>query len=296
MIEIKGLSHSFGKHVVLQDVDLTVESGKVLGLVGINGAGKSTLFRLMTGIYKPQQGEVFYDGKSPLIDTTRQDIFLLPDDPYFTAQTTTKSMFKLYKTFYPNANKAVYNEIISYFGLDEKKPLRSFSKGMRRQAYIAIAFAIAPKYLLLDEAFDGLDPLARKMFKERIRKHVTENNATVIISSHALLELEEFCDDYVMIDEKHVVASGSALEERVNMCRYQMAFVETPNEAMFTAAGLKVVNLKITGRFVVGVFDGSKEEVLPKLQSLGPAVMDEIALNFEEAFIESLDKRIRRVE
>lgn len=293
MIEIKGLSHSFGKHVVLEDVNLTVESGKVMGLVGINGAGKSTLFRLMTGVYIPQKGEVFYDGESPLKDTTRKDIFLLPDDPYFTNQTTTQSMFKLYKTFFPNADKAIYDEIIAYFNLNERKPLRSFSKGMRRQAYVAIAFAMKPKYLLLDEAFDGLDPLARKMFKERIRKHVTENNATVIISSHALKELDEFCDDYVMIDGKHVVAAGAALEEKVNMCRFQMAFMEAPNEAMFNIEGLKVVNLKINNRFVVGVFDGSKDEVLPKLLSLGPAVMDEIPLNFEEAFIESIDNRIR---
>ena len=295
MIEIKGLSHSFGKHVVLENVDLKVESGKVLGLVGINGAGKSTLFRLMTGVYVPQQGEVLYDGESPLKDFVRKDIFLLPDDPYFTNQTTTKSMFELYKTFFPDADKAIYDEIISYFNLNEKKPLRAFSKGMRRQAYVAIAFAMKPKYLFLDEAFDGLDPLARKMFKDRIRKHVTENNATVIVSSHALKELEEFCDDYVMIDEHQVVASGESLEARVNMCRFQMAFLEAPNEVMFDRAGLKVVNLKITNRFVIGVFDGDKESVLAKLQTLSPAVMDEIPLNFEEAFIESLDNRIRGV-
>ena len=295
MIEIKGLSHSFGDHKVLENVDLKVDSGKVLGLVGINGAGKSTLFRLMTGVYVPQEGEILYDGQSPLKDSTRKDIFLLPDDPYFTNTTTTKSMFKLYKTFFPNADKSIYDEIIAYFNLNEKKPLRSFSKGMRRQAYVAIAFSMKPKYLFLDEAFDGLDPLARKMFKERIRKHVTENNATVIVSSHALKELEEFCDDYVMIDEHHVVASGEALEARVNMCRFQMAFLEAPTEQMFLDAGLKVVNLKMSNRFVVGVFDGDKDTVLSKLQTMSPAVMDEIPLNFEEAFIESLDTRIRGV-
>ena len=293
MIEIKGLSHSFGKHVVLEDVNLTVEPGKVMGLVGINGAGKSTLFRLMTGVYIPQYGEILYDGKSPLIDKTRKDIFLLPDDPYFTNQTTTKSMFELYKTFFPNADKQIYDEIISYFNLNEKKPLRTFSKGMRRQAYVAIAFAMKPKYLFLDEAFDGLDPLARKMFKERIRKHVTENNATVIISSHALKELDEFCDDYVMIDGKHVVSAGANLEEKVNMCRFQMAFTEKPVEGMFSGNGLNPVNIKITNRFVVGVFNGSKDEVYPNLLNLNPAVIDELPLNFEEAFIESLDHKIR---
>ena len=160
------MSHSFGTNKVLENVDLVVKDSTVLGLVGINGAGKSTLLRLISGVYRPQSGRIEYDGKDPIKGVTRQDIFLLPDDPYYSGQTSCKSLFKMYKVFYPNIDENVYKEIIKDFNLNEKKPLRTFSKGMRRQAFVALAFAVAPKYLLLDEAFDGLDPLARKKFKE----------------------------------------------------------------------------------------------------------------------------------
>ena len=186
MIKIEGLSHSFGKNTVLEDVDLEIGSGKVLGLVGINGAGKSTLLRLISGVYKPQKGKVTYDGKDPGKGETRRDLFLLPDDPYYGGQTTCNSLFGMYKTFYPGADEKVFRAIIDDFALPDKKPLRTFSKGMRRQAFVAMAFAVSPKYLLLDEAFDGLDPLARKKFKERLSRMVKEKESTVIISSHSL--------------------------------------------------------------------------------------------------------------
>jgi dipeptidyl-peptidase-4 len=97
-------------------------------------------------------------------------------------------------------DRFVFEKYMDEFGLDEKKPIRNFSKGMRRQLFIALALAVKPKYLLLDEAFDGLDPLARLSFKKAINEAVEENGTSVIISSHSLRELEDFCDwaDWLM--------------------------------------------------------------------------------------------------
>lgn len=291
MITISGLSHSFGDNKVLEDVQLEVSDSKVLGLVGINGAGKSTLLRLMSGVYRPQSGKIEYDGKDPMDDDTRKDIFLLPDDPYYSGQTSCKTLFKMYKVFYPDINETVYREIINDFKLNDKKPLRTFSKGMRRQAFVALAFAVAPKYLLLDEAFDGLDPLARKKFKDRLSVMVKEKGTTVIISSHSLKELEDFCDEFAMIDEHRIIGSGKILERSMDLSKFQLAFKEVPEEKMF--AELNVKSLKIVGHVATLVAEGNADEIEETLRALDPVIIDKLDVNFEEAFIGDIDRRLR---
>ncbi len=291
MITISGLSHSFGDNKVLEDVQLEVSDSKVLGLVGINGAGKSTLLRLMSGVYRPQSGKIEYDGKDPMDDNTRKDIFLLPDDPYYSGQTSCKTLFKMYKVFYPDINETVYREIINDFKLNDKKPLRTFSKGMRRQAFVALAFAVAPKYLLLDEAFDGLDPLARKKFKDRLSVMVKEKGTTVIISSHSLKELEDFCDEFAMIDEHRIIGSGKILEQSMDLSKFQLAFKEIPEEKMF--AELNVKSLKIVGHVATLVAEGNADEIEETLRALDPVIIDKLDVNFEEAFIGDIDRRLR---
>ena len=101
MIEIKNINHSLGGKEVLKDVNLTVNEGTVMGLVGINGAGKSTLLRIVSGVYKPVGGEVLLDGKNVLNEETRKSLFFLPDDPYYTTHTTGRGLFEMYKVFYP---------------------------------------------------------------------------------------------------------------------------------------------------------------------------------------------------
>ena len=245
----------------------------------------------MSGVYKPLKGSVEYDGRSPASEKTRQDLFLLPDDPYFGMQTSCTSLMKMYKVFYPSLDEKLYKEMIAGFSLNPRKPLRTFSKGMRRQAFVALAFAVAPKYLLLDEAFDGLDPYARKQFKDRLLQLVKDKGSTVIISSHSLKELEDFCDEYAMIDEHHVVSSGKMLEKTMDYVKYQLAFNEIPSKNMFE--GFKVKSIKITGRVVTLVVEGEQEEVERRLQALNPLIVDKLDVNFEEAFIGDIDKRIR---
>lgn len=249
MIEIRHLSHTLGKRIILDDVNLTIPDSTVMGLVGINGAGKTTLLRLMSGVYLPDKGRIFYDGdREPGDEKTRQDIFFLPDDPYYTMNATGKSMREMYKIFYPRFDNTVYWRFLEEYGLDEKKPIRTFSKGMRRQLYIAIALAAKPRFLLLDEAFDGLDPLARKSFREAINKYVDEEGTTVIISSHSLRELEDFCDMYALIDSKTVSSSGDIADRVSRLCKFQLAFVgQIPEDAL---RSLPSVSLDIQGRFV----------------------------------------------
>ena len=289
MIEIKNLSHSLGGKKILDKINLTLPEGSIMGLVGINGAGKTTLLRLISSVYVADEGEITCDGLPMSEEIARKNLFFLPDDPYYTIYTTGKSLFELYKVFYPDMDREIFLKHLANFGLDEKKPIRNFSKGMRRQLYIALALSVKPKYLLLDEAFDGLDPLARLAFKKAINHAADEYGTSVLISSHSLRELEDFCDSYALIDKMTIASSGD-IAERVNrFCKFQLAFFNDFDEQIF--AGLPVVSLERTGRFARVVLEGKEDEMKMALEKLNPAVVEQMTMDFEEMFIHEVEGR-----
>ena len=289
MISVHDLSHSLGKKLVLKNVNLTVQDSSIVGLVGVNGAGKSTLLRLLSGVYLPDTGSIDYDGASPAIAATRRDIFLLPDDPYYDNRSTPRRLFEFYKTFYPAIDRTVFEDLLSAYAIDLSGNLRNFSKGMRRQTFIALALAVKPKYLLLDEAFDGLDPLSRKIFKDAIISLVEDAGTTVLISSHSLKELEDFCDRFILIDNNTVKCEGDIAEHVEKLCKFELAFSEAQSEAVFSH--LPIVSLTLRGKFAVVVLQGNAEEMEKALYALSPLVLEEMPIDFEEAFIYDVDKK-----
>ncbi len=289
MIEIRGLCHGFGKKVVLDHIDLSIPDNTIVGLVGINGAGKSTLLRLMSGVYCPDEGTIRYDGENPTQAETRQSIFFLPDDPYYTSNMTPASAFRFYQTFYPQIDRAIYEDLLSKYAIEIKGKMRNFSKGMRRQVFIALALAIRPKYLLLDEAFDGLDPLSRKLFKDAIISCVEQTQTTVIIASHSLRELEDFCDSFILLDSNRIKHHGGISDHVGSFCKFELAFTEPVGEDAF--AHLPVFAVQVRGRFVQVVLEGENTQMREELEKLNPAVMDEMPLDFEEMFIYDVQKK-----
>ena len=289
MIEIKNLVHSLGGRVILDGIDLTLGEASIMGLVGINGAGKTTLLRLISGVYRPDGGEVLCDGVSTQNESARKSLFFLPDDPYFTTHTTGRSLRDLYRVFYPEFDNEIYEKHMSAFGLDEKKPIRNFSKGMRRQLFVALALAVRPKYLLLDEAFDGLDPLARLSFKRAIIEAVEGDGMSVIISSHSLRELEDFCDSYALIDQKTIISSGDISEKISRYCKFQLAFTRDIEDAELEA--LPAVSIEKSGRFLKVVLREDADSARARLEAMGPAVIEEMPMDFEEMFIQEVEGR-----
>lgn len=290
MIEINNLSFSYGKNNVLRDVRLTIPDACVFGLTGINGSGKSTLLRIMAGVYKPQSGEVRYDGagvwNNPKI---RENIFFLPDDPFYSISTTGRSLYEMYRVFYPEIDRdSFFSGFEGKFKLNLNVPIGKFSKGMKRQLFVVLALSVRPKYLLLDEAFDGLDPLARYKFRQEIFKLVEENESTVIITSHALRELESFCDKYALIDGQTVSSTGDISDKLGSYCKFQLAFLDGIPDDRF--AGLPVVSLERSGRFVKIILQGDRDDIAEKLAALKPAVMEEAPLDFEELFIREVER------
>ena len=288
MIEIKNLRKSYdGKSDVLQEMSVTIPDASIFGLVGINGSGKSTLLRLVAGVLRADHGEVLIDGEDVYEnEKIKKQLFFLPDDPYYTANVCANELADLYRATH-NFSEEIFREYLERFRLDAKKPIRNFSKGMKRQVFVALALAVQPKYLLLDEAFDGLDPLARLSLKRSIARMVEERGGTVIISSHSLRELEDFCDSYGIIDHGKMTCSGDLEGDMQKMHKFQAAFDRevSVEELSFCMSATR------TGRVIQMTVRGEKEEVLQKIQALNPLFVEEISMDFEEMFIGEVESR-----
>jgi len=288
MIEIKNLRKSYdGKTDVLEEMTVTIPDASVFGLVGINGSGKSTLLRLISGVLQADHGQILIDGEDVYEnEKIKKQIFFLPDDPYYTANVCANELADLYRATH-DFHEDVFREYLERFRLDAKKPIRNFSKGMKRQVFVSLALAVQPKYLLLDEAFDGLDPLARLSLKRSLARMVEEKNGTVIISSHSLRELEDFCDSYGIIDHGKMTCSGDLEGDIQKVYKFQAAFDRevAREELMFC---MSVVQ---TGRVVQMTARGNKEEIMQKIQALNPLFVEEIPMDFEEMFIGEVQSR-----
>jgi len=281
MIEINKVYKSFNEKEVLKDISLKIEDGKVLGLCGINGAGKSTLLRIISGVYMADSGEVLIDGKNIYDnDDVKKNLFFLPDEPFYDFNSTPKSIIKLYNAMY-NLNLDIYYKNIEHFKIPLDKKIIKFSKGMKRQVFISIAFAIKPKYLILDEAFDGLDPLARMYFKKEIVDLVSDNLTTVIIASHSLRELEDICDTFAIIDKNKIAASGELFDSLDQIHKYQIAFDKIINKDNFPQI---YKTFEQEERIIKIVTDLKIDELNEKIKDLNPLFIDELSVNFEEMF------------
>ena len=283
MLEIKNVTKAFKDKSVLDNVSLNIDHGSIFGLVGVNGAGKSTLLRSVAGIYSLDDGLVLFEGLDTYVDPEiRKRIFLVSDDPYYPYGSSIKSLKMFYKSFY-DFDEEVYKKYLNLFKLSETDNISNFSKGMKRQALLLIALACKPELLLLDEAFDGLDPIVRVHIKNALSDLIEDNNSLIIISSHNLKELEDICDSYGILENGHIETYGDLLESKANINKYQLAFKEEVDIEMFK--GFDVLYKNMEGRIVTLVIKGNREDVSKKLEALNPLILDVLNVNFEELFI-----------
>ena len=289
MINIMNLVKSFNDKKVLDNLNISIEDGTVFGLIGINGAGKSTLLRLISGVYSQDLGIVEVGGECVFEnEKIKKDIIYVSDDPYFPFSSTIKSLKVFYSSFY-DLNEDLYQKYLTMFNLKENALISSFSKGMKRQVSLLFAMAISPKYLLLDECFDGLDPLVRLNFKKALTELIQDKKITVIISSHNLKELEDICDSFGILENGQISTYGDLIDSKTNINKYQLAYSEEKTKDDFKDYNL--MSIEISGRVVSLVIKGNKKEIMAKLEKSNPLFIDVLPVNFEELFIYEMEAR-----
>src|SRR5574344_2299165 len=291
MIRIDNLKKSYGESVVFAHVNTTFEEGKIHGLLGLNGAGKSTLLRLLAGVYDPDEGTIALDGQS-LADNPRlkERIFFLSDDPYYSATATIKDVSAFYRSFYPSFSKEELIKNLRLLQVTSVGALSSFSKGMRRKVYIALAFASGCDVLLLDEVFDGLDPTARLAFKAMLGDFIIGNKEhTVIIASHSLRELEDIADSFTLLKDGKVERIHNEDDEG-RLYKVQLAFAEVFDPKKIS--GLTIKRIKGDGRFLTLYIEGKQEEIEQNLHQFSPLLIQIKPASLEETFVEETEVRL----
>ena len=281
MLEMKNVVKTFGHVTALDNLSLTVPKGAVYGLVGPNGAGKSTAIRHLTGIYRPDKGDVTLEGM-PVFENpaAKGRIGYIPDDVFYYPGATLEEMRKFYKGIYPKFDDALFARLHEIFQLPVNTPIRRYSKGMQKQAAFHLTMCIHPEVLILDEPVDGLDPVMRRQVMSVILADVAEHGTTVLISSHNLRELEDVCDHVGIMDKGRMLLERSLADMQGNTHKLQIVG-DTPE-------GLEILHESASGRLKTLIVRGQAWEISTKAAAAKPAYYDLLPLSLEEIFIYEL--------
>lgn len=287
MIEIQNATKRFGDFAALENLTLQIKPGCIYGLVGPNGSGKSTLLRLIAGVYRPDEGKVVIDDAPTWENSTLKDeIFYLSDDLYFPPKSTTEDLLKFYRSMYSGFSDLLCAQLKSAFPIDTTKRLSGFSKGMRRQAALLAALSCQPKYLLLDEAFDGLDPVIRLLVKKLLAQQIADHELTVVITSHNLRELEDLCDHIGLLHKGSVLFEQELDDLKFGLCKIQAVFQKPVDWAQ---SGLNLLQVQQKGSMVTLLVRGDAETAMRTVQGFGPVFAEVLPLTLEEIFIGEME-------
>lgn len=288
MIEVKNLVKKFGNKAALDNVSFKISGGSVFGLVGSNGAGKSTFLRTAAGVYYPDGGEILIDGEAPFENSSvKSKVCFISDYPYFIPQARLVDMANFFSKIYPNWDQNRFEELNKIFPVGEKEKISNMSKGMQRQAALICAFAARPQYILMDEIFDGLDPVMRQLLKRIITDDVSKREMTVIIASHNLRELEDSCDHVGLFHKGGILFEKDLDELKLGINKVQAAFKTVPDKSAFEP--LDIINFETHGSLVNLVARGDREKILEKINTLDPVFAEALPLTLEEVFISEME-------
>lgn len=316
MLQIKNLTKNFDYICAVNNVSLTIEDGIMYGLLGTNGAGKSTLLRLIAGILQADEGEIWINDESCYDNPNcKSRFFYLPDTPYYFPNANMNEMTKFYAGQYPQMDVEGVQAMAEMLNLDVGQPLRTFSKGMKRQAFLIMALCANTKYLLCDEVFDGLDPIVTEVMKNLIREAMKERQFTVVVVSHKLRDLEDICGQIGILHKGGLVSSG-ALQDRTRQIHKLQCVFETDETWMEQEAILRkeldIVKCQREGCFVTlivrddkiedgqtqeGKYSGEccqetiadTEKLMQKLKTYFPIFCKEVPMTLEEIFMMEME-------
>lgn len=288
MINLKNINKHFDDKQVLEHINWDVPKASIYGLVGPNGAGKSTLLRIISGVLKADEGTVLVNGVDVYDNPSiKKHILFVSDDPFFLPQSSIKEMRQFYELFYPSFNDSMYYSLLKKFGLSETDKINDFSKGMKRQASIILALSCSPDILLLDEAFDGLDPVMRLNLKRIIANELLNRDMTVIISSHNLRELEDICDRIALLNNHTITIQDEIESIRNQYHKIQLAYTNPIDDKVLHDLDLMYFDKR--GNVYMLVLKGELDDKMKRIKDTQPVLCEEIPITMEEVFVYEME-------
>ncbi|MBQ1631341.1 MAG: ABC transporter ATP-binding protein [Clostridia bacterium] len=290
MITASNVTKRFDDTVALQKLNCTIPEGCVYGLVGSNGSGKSTLLRLISGIYRPEEGRLTIDDQE-IFDNpdVKKRIVFVPDELYFLPHANLKRMEQLYASVHERFSHERFETLLKEFSLNPNKNLNTFSKGMRRQAATILALSCNADYILFDETFDGLDPVMRNLVKNLLYEEVMEHKATAVVTSHSLRELEDTCDQLALLHKGGIIFESDVDHLKTSLFKVQIAFSDDYGPERFD--GIDILNYLKRGSVATMIIRGDRDETEAKLKAMEPVLFEVLPLSLEEVFVYEMGQR-----
>ncbi len=214
LLECKNLSKYYSGKCALDRIDLTIESGKIVGLLGPNGSGKSTLIKMISGLLKPSDGELKVAGKDVGVET-KKIVSYLPDHDYLNDWMKVEDIITMFEEFYDDFDRKRAVDMITKLNIDTKQQLKNLSKGTKEKVQLILVMSRHANLYLLDEPIGGVDPAARDYILNTIISNY-EENATVIIATHLIADIEQVLDEVIFINQGKI-----ALQSTVDDIREQ---------------------------------------------------------------------------
>ncbi len=285
MIQTLGVSKRFEDVQAVNSLSMEIHQGEVFGLVGTNGAGKSTLLRMLCGILRQDEGSITVDGQPVYEDeAVKQEIFYISDDSYYFTGSTPVDMERYYKQFYHKLDSVRFYKLLLQFGLDKKRKIRTFSKGMKKQLSAILGICANTKYLLCDETFDGLDPVMRQAVKGIFATEVMEREFTPVIASHNLRELEDICKNVGLLHKGGILLSENLENMKLHLHKVQCVIPEEEQEKQILRE-LDVIRSDHQGSLLMVTARGTRSEIMKCIQEKNPLFCEILPLTLEEIFI-----------
>ncbi len=210
ILECKQLVKKYGSFQALNGIDLELPAGKIIGLLGPNGSGKTTLIKLASGLLQPTSGEILIDGMKPGVETKRI-VAYLPERNYLDDRMTVKAMLKFMQDFYEDFNMERAHQMLNDLSIDENAKFKSLSKGNREKVQLILVMSRDAKLYLLDEPIGGVDPASRDYILDTIIKNYNKD-ATVILSTHLIADIEPVLDEFVFIKKGDMIRHSTVAE------------------------------------------------------------------------------------
>ena len=207
ILRCENLTKKYSNTTALNKINLTLESGKIIGLLGPNGSGKTTLIKLINGLLTPTEGKILINGKSPSVETKKQ-VAYLPDNSYLNSWMTVKQIVDFFVDFYDDFREDLAYEMLKRLGINKEMKLKTLSKGNKEKVCLILVMSRNAKLYVLDEPIAGVDPAARDYVISTIINNYNPD-ATVLISTHLISDIEQILDEAIFIQQGDILLHKS---------------------------------------------------------------------------------------
>ena len=212
LLTCRNLTKNYGGFVALNSINLTVESGKIIGLLGPNGSGKTTLIKIVNGLLTPTSGMLLIIGNAPGVETKKQ-VAYLPDNSYLNSWMTVEQIVKMFSDFYADFRPELAYEMLARLGITPKVKLKTLSKGNKEKVCLILVMSRNALLYVLDEPIAGVDPATRDYVISTIINNYNPESS-VIISTHLIADIEQVLDEVIFINQGNIILQKSVDEIR----------------------------------------------------------------------------------